>query len=241
MKAFLLGILLIITANCQTPGNDSKEPRQEPRCYSKFDYDYKLLQKLTKLEERQETMQVLLNSQNGLIDELKEQLRVSLLPQWGDWSPWSDCYMNCTGKHGGRIQSRSRETISHSPTQGPQQKAEERPCNAVQFAGCIKSYGTDDNFGVTYDFADQIAVSTCTALLSGGNYVYAIRRKCSALSVSCAETCKHVGKTCFNALHVYRSSTIFPRDQYGALGLFLYKYNSCSGNYCGPNFCCCHN
>jgi hypothetical protein len=59
--------------------------------------------------------------------------------------------------------------------------------------GCIKSYGADDNFGVTYDFADQIAVSTCTALLSMESHVYAVRRNCSKLAASCEDTCKLVG------------------------------------------------
>jgi hypothetical protein len=61
----------------------------------------------------------------------------SALPRWGDWSVWSDCKLNCSGKHGGRVQSRSRTTIEHSPTLGAQTETEERPCNSVQFAGIL--------------------------------------------------------------------------------------------------------
>ncbi|XP_045190025.2 uncharacterized protein LOC123547182 isoform X2 [Mercenaria mercenaria] len=239
MKEFLLGVLLITAVNGQA--SDSESSNQEPRCNSKFDNDFKLLEKLAKLEESQETLLLNLNNQKDIINELQDKLRVSLLPHWGDWSAWSDCYLNCTGRNGGRVQSRSRETIAHSSTHAPQKETEERPCNAVQFAGCIKSYGADDNFGVTYDFADQIAVSTCTALLPGGsNHVYAVRRTCSDLAVSCADTCKRVKTKCFNALHVYRGSPLLKRNQNGAKGLYLYRYNSCAGNFCGPNFCCCH-
>jgi hypothetical protein len=61
----------------------------------------------------------------------------SALPRWGDWSVWSDCKLNCSAKHGGRVQSRSRTTIEHSPTVGAQTETEERQCNSVQFAGII--------------------------------------------------------------------------------------------------------
>jgi hypothetical protein len=59
------------------------------------------------------------------------------LPRWGDWNSWSDCALNCSAKHGGRVQSRSRTTTEHSPKMGAQTETEERPCNSVQFAGII--------------------------------------------------------------------------------------------------------
>ncbi|XP_060589183.1 uncharacterized protein LOC132744478 isoform X1 [Ruditapes philippinarum] len=240
---FLISVLLILmdkfdSTDCE---NSTTQKSQEPRCNSRFDTDYRMFQKLAQLEERQKILQETVKHQSNLIDGFEKQLKESALPSWGDWSVWSDCTLNCSGRHGGRVQSRSRTTTEHSPTKGAQTETEERPCNSVQFAGCIKSYGADDNFGVTYDFADQIAVSTCTALLSGSNYVYAVRRQCSNLAVSCEDTCKNLGKKCFNALHVYRGAPVLPRDTNGALGLYMYKYNFCSGNFCGPNFCCCQN
>ncbi|XP_060591676.1 uncharacterized protein LOC132746511 [Ruditapes philippinarum] len=191
----------------------------------------KVSDELKRIEEEQGKL-------HALINDLQLKLTDSELAQWGPWSTWSDCYMNCTGKHGGRLQNRSRETNSKSVVQGHQKETEERPCNAVQFAGCIKSYGTDDNFGVNYDFADQMAVSTCTALSDAG-YIYAVRRRCSSLSVSCEETCKQIGGTCINSLHIYRGSQVLLRDVDGSKGLYVYKYNSCAGEFCGPNFCCC--
>ncbi|XP_060555062.1 uncharacterized protein LOC132715966 [Ruditapes philippinarum] len=237
---FLVVVLLVSMVHGQSVlENDNTS--QEPRCNSECDKNYKLIEKLVTLEESQKSLHTALKGQQSLIDKLEEKLRVSLLPFWGDWSPWSDCFLNCSWKHGGRVQTRSRQSISHSSMTSAEREVEERPCNAVQFAGCIKTAGPDDNFGVTYDFADQIAVATCTALLPGGsNHVYAVRRTCSSLAVSCADTCKRVKTTCFNALHVYRGSPILKRNQDGERGLYLYRYNSCGGTFCGPNFCCCH-
>lgn len=241
MKTLIFLLIWLLLADISNgEGLDQDKTLQEPRCYSKFDYDYKLMQLLVKTEERQTNLENIVENQKKLIENLEEKLRASLLPQWNDWSSWSDCYVNCEGGNSGRIQSRSRETTSLEAGVPKQSENETRPCNAVQFAGCVKDYGESDNYGVTYDFADQIAVSTCTAMLtSGNNHVYAVRRQCSSLAVSCTETCSHLGLSCFNALHVYRGSPVLKRNQNGAKGLYVYRYNSCAGSFCGPNFCCC--
>ncbi|XP_060589188.1 uncharacterized protein LOC132744481 [Ruditapes philippinarum] len=173
-------VLLILMVECDLTEGEGGivQENQDPKCSSRFDTDYKLIQKLVQLEERQKAL-------HETMEGLRKQLK-----------------------------------------------------------GCIKSYGADDNFGVTYDFADQMAQSTCTAILPGANnYVYAVRRHCSKLAASCEDTCKHVGKKCFSALQIPGNPRILPRGTNGALGLQMYKYDlyhGCSrGSYCGPNFCCC--
>lgn len=211
----------------------------EPVCYSKFDYDYKVVQKLAELETKQSALQEIINSQSSIIRTLENKLHDSLQSQWGTWSVWGDCFMDCSGNNSGRIQTRSRSKTSLQKES--ETETESRPCNAVQFAGCVKNYGPNDNYGITFDSADQVAVSICTAVYteSSGRYIYAVRRECSNQAVSCEEICKNAGLTCFNALHFHRRSPVLKMDQTGQQGLYMYRYNGCGGSFCGPNFCCC--
>ncbi|WAR21394.1 hypothetical protein MAR_015368, partial [Mya arenaria] len=105
--------------------------------------------------------------------------------------------------------------------------------------GCEASTRPDDQYGVAYDYRDQMAQATCTALLDkGGAHVYAVRRACSSLTVPCAEVCSSLSLTCFNSLHVYTPDTWLPRGVTGQKSTHMYRYNGCGGG-CGPNFCCC--
>ncbi|XP_052784894.1 uncharacterized protein LOC128220510 [Mya arenaria] len=100
--------------------------------------------------------------------------------------------------------------------------------------------GPNDQYGVSYDYRDQMAQATCTALLDTKNgHVYAVRRACSNQTVPCAEVCSSLGKTCFNSLRVYNPLTSLPWGDTGKLSARMVRYNGCGGSFCGPNFCCC--
>ncbi|XP_052770867.1 uncharacterized protein LOC128210557 [Mya arenaria] len=106
--------------------------------------------------------------------------------------------------------------------------------------GCEVSHGPDDQYGVAYDYRDQMAQSTCTALLDTSSaHVYAVRRACSNMIVPCEVVCTTLNLTCFNSLHVYTPQTSLPSGVTGQQSGRIYRYNSCEGSYCGPNFCCC--
>ncbi|WAR21393.1 hypothetical protein MAR_015367, partial [Mya arenaria] len=61
---------------------------------------------------------------------------------------------------------------------------------AFKCKGSDASTSPDDQYGVAYDYRDQMAQVTCTALLdTGGAHVYVVRRACSSLTVPCAEVC----------------------------------------------------
>ena len=83
-----------------------------------------------------------------------------------------------------------------------------------------------------------LAQAACVAMVPNGGHVRAVQRTCSNSAPSCAETCAQVSgvSSCFNALHVYNNQ---PASGVYELGLRTYRYDSCSGNYCGPNYCCC--
>ncbi|WAR21392.1 hypothetical protein MAR_015366 [Mya arenaria] len=105
--------------------------------------------------------------------------------------------------------------------------------------GCEASTGPGDQYGVAYDYRDQMAQATCTALLDTSSaHVYAVRRTCSSLTVPCADVCSSLSLTCFNSLHVYSPHTWLPWGVTGQKTSFMYRYNACGGG-CGPNFCCC--
>ncbi|XP_052773649.1 uncharacterized protein LOC128212301 [Mya arenaria] len=106
--------------------------------------------------------------------------------------------------------------------------------------GCETSTGPDDQYGIAYDYRDQMAQATCTALLDTTSaHVYAVRRTCSNLTVPCAEVCSSLSLTCFNSLHVYTPQTSLPWGVTGQQSAHTYRYNGCEGSFCGPNFCCC--
>ena len=55
--------------------------------------------------------------------------------QWGAWSTWSTCSYKCTGNDAdrGRSQSRTRQVMSNNKVTNTE--TEQRPCNAVEYAG----------------------------------------------------------------------------------------------------------
>ena len=93
----------------------------------------------------------------------------------------------------------------------------------------------------------RLAQATCVALNPGAGWTYAVPRQCGNTVASCNQICKTLlsripnpqpGRTsCFNALHIYGGNE--PTDTYHTAGFKTYKYNSCTGNFCGPNYCCC--
>ncbi|XP_045211854.2 uncharacterized protein LOC123563230 [Mercenaria mercenaria] len=222
-------------------GVSNEEPMCGSACAPRFEHDYQVLQKIADLEAKQTSLQETitsqqnqLTSQQNMIENLQQTLADNKASQWSDWTTWGDCFTSCSGNNGGRIQTRSREANVDGSKKSEQ---ESRPCNSVQFRGCVQTSGKNDNFAVAHDYADQMAQSTCTALLTGNNYVFAVRRHCSTLSSNCEIVCSNLGKKCFNALHVYNVNAL-ARDATGTAGLRMYKYNNCGGG-CGPNFCCC--
>ncbi|KAI8505228.1 hypothetical protein Bbelb_173370 [Branchiostoma belcheri] len=110
-----------------------------------------------------------------------------------------------------------------------------------------------------YNFYDELAQSICTAAAEGPSFVFAIRRTCGADVPTCDDICTsqtdamratvyNQGSTsaCFDALHLYKNRPVLepnPGVQTDAaqVGLGAYRYFSagCSGNFCGPNYCCC--
>ncbi|XP_060554860.1 uncharacterized protein LOC132715805 [Ruditapes philippinarum] len=219
----------------------AEEPLCGSACAPRFEHDFQVLQKMADLEAKQTSLletiasqQGQLTSQQNIIERLQQPVTDTQTSQWSDWTVWGDCFTSCSGNNGGRIQTRSREATIKGSKKSEQ---ESRPCNAVQFSGCVKTSGNNDNFAVVHDYADMLAQSTCTAILEGSNYVSAIRRQCSYVASDCETVCKNLGKTCFNALHVYSGNTL-SRDAKSTVGLKMYKYNHCGGN-CGPNYCCC--
>jgi hypothetical protein len=92
--------------------------------------------------------------------------------------------------------------------------------------------------------AQMLAQAACTAMKGAGGWTFAIRRECTAFAADCATTCANITEDqagplkCFNALHVYANE---PRTSAATVGLKTYRYNSCTGGGCGPNYCCCGN
>ncbi|XP_045169411.1 uncharacterized protein LOC123532117 [Mercenaria mercenaria] len=101
--------------------------------------------------------------------------------------------------------------------------------HTISFVGFVQSF----------DYKDEIAQGTCTSLITESDHIYAVRRTCTSNTpTTCDAVCSNIGKKCFNALHVY-SGKILGGTESGKQGLHTYKYNSCTGTNCGPNFCCC--
>ncbi|XP_013403607.1 uncharacterized protein LOC106168896 [Lingula anatina] len=109
-------------------------------------------------------------------------------------------------------------------------------------------------YQVAYNYRDELAQSTCTAMSGRSGWVFAVRRTCSSEAPTCAEICgssalsaqdgqvSRGGLECFNALHVYIERPQLSEDtskDTAKLGLKMFRYDSCNGRHCGPNFCCC--
>jgi len=99
-----------------------------------------------------------------------------------------------------------------------------------------------------YNLDGQILAQAVCSAMGPHGWTYAVRRPCSNKAPSCAAICagttesqaKRAGNQrlqCFNALHIYGRQ---PTTRENHRGLQVYKYNSCGGSYCGPNYCCCH-
>ncbi|XP_052772734.1 uncharacterized protein LOC128211742 [Mya arenaria] len=195
----------------------------------------KTVERIAVLETKQAFLKDTISRQQHLINDLVE----TVMKQWGSWSEWSACAFKCSGSEvdNGRTQTRTRLLMKDNVAM--QNETERRPCNAVQYAGCEASTGPGDQYGVAYDYRDQMAQATCTALLDTSSaHVYAVRRTCSSLTVPCADVCSSLSLTCFNSLHVYSPHTWLPWGVTGQKTSFMYRYNACGGG-CGPNFCCC--
>ncbi|XP_052772737.1 uncharacterized protein LOC128211744 [Mya arenaria] len=207
----------------------------EPNPCTWQETNLKMVERIAVLETKQTFLKDTISRQQNLIDDLVN----IVMKQWGSWSEWSACAFKCSGSDvdNGRTQTRTRLLMKDNVAM--QNETERRPCNAVQYAGCEASTRPDDQYGVAYDYRDQMAQATCTALLDkGGAHVYAVRRACSSLTVPCAEVCSSLSLTCFNSLHVYTPDTWLPRGVTGQKSTHMYRYNGCGGG-CGPNFCCC--
>ncbi|XP_022334914.2 uncharacterized protein LOC111131598 [Crassostrea virginica] len=103
-------------------------------------------------------------------------------------------------------------------------------------------------------FADAIVQGACAAVSSEG-HVSAVRRTCSKNAPSCDQVCKgatsqmksksgtttNLQATCFQAYHFYGPESKIRPGPVGQVNRIMYRYNpaSCSGEFCGPNYCCC--
>ncbi|XP_052281886.1 uncharacterized protein LOC127879222 [Dreissena polymorpha] len=209
----------------------------------------KVLSTLADIEENRMALNSALEKAKDDIQKIVHEYRqinksISILHDmkqrtWGSWGEWGQCNFSCKRgvTEGARVQTRFRNMTVDSVVM--QTETDQRPCNSVQFAGCDKSSSADDNYATAFSFTDEIAQATCTAIRSEGGFVRAVRRTCSNQAVSCEDLCKSLSATCFNALHVYQPTNVLGRTETGKAGLKTYRYNSCSGSKCGPNFCCC--
>jgi hypothetical protein len=110
-------------------------------------------------------------------------------------------------------------------------------------AKAVQSLGTADS-GPYSERNQSLAQAVCTALSPKVGWVFAVPRECSDQVASCADICKsQKGKdnqaknlACFNSIHIYDNK---PASKISSLGLKTFKYNSCDGAFCGPNYCCC--
>lgn len=110
-----------------------------------------------------------------------------------------------------------------------------------------------DKFGLSRQL---LAQATCTALAPQSHHSvnFAVGRRCvEKEKANCNQICKeslkksvHAGAAdpsklaCFDSIHVYGTSASgSPADENNALGLKTSRYNSCTIDGCGPNFCCC--
>ena len=107
----------------------------------------------------------------------------------------------------------------------------------VVFEGSV-SGGSSNTFSAPNLQGQILAQAACVAMVPNGGHVRAVQRTCSNNAPSCEETCAQLNgvSSCFNALHVYNNQ---PASGVNELGLRTYRYNGCSGSYCGPNYCCC--
>jgi len=102
-----------------------------------------------------------------------------------------------------------------------------------------------------YDLDGQIqAEAVCTALAPSdkSGWTYAVRRDCTATNgQTCDQLCAASMESqvqsagakqlwCLNAIHIYDNQAT---DKSHVVGLKTYRYNSCAGTSCGPNYCCC--
>ncbi|XP_013408903.1 uncharacterized protein LOC106172656 isoform X1 [Lingula anatina] len=124
----------------------------------------------------------------------------------------------------------------------------------VLITATVLAFSKLANAGPSYNYYDEIAQATCTAMNTRAGWVFAVRRKCNSWTLPCQYICSSPslaaqdpsvssrGLECFNSLHVYQDRPVLPSDiQSGTnmLGLEVYRYQSCYSGSCGPNYCCC--
>ena len=110
-----------------------------------------------------------------------------------------------------------------------------------------------------YNYLDEMATAACVGMSVGHDtrgHITAVRRTCSNNFVDCNAVCRNAainnpgtGRqggqwTCFDSLHVYKDHPRLADNSGGytdsvKVGPVVYRYNTCGGNFCGPNYCCC--
>ncbi|XP_031571514.1 uncharacterized protein LOC116305687 [Actinia tenebrosa] len=109
------------------------------------------------------------------------------------------------------------------------------------------------------NYYDEIAMSVCASMpMRGGGYIFPVRRACSSTNKqTCSQLCASAGVRkqltagsssyifeCLESLHIYKGRPQLAANpggntDVGRIGLIVYRYHSCSGSSCGPNYCCC--
>ncbi|XP_060584257.1 uncharacterized protein LOC132740376 [Ruditapes philippinarum] len=88
----------------------------------------------------------------------------------------------------------------------------------------------------------KMAQGICTSILPKlePDLLYAVGRSClPESSLSCNEVCRKIGKNCYNAIHIYSAGILNQMYKEGTKNTETYKYETCTSQGCGPNFCCC--
>ncbi|XP_062609550.1 uncharacterized protein LOC134276112 [Saccostrea cucullata] len=103
-------------------------------------------------------------------------------------------------------------------------------------------------------YPDLLVQSACAGQSETSGHVAAVRRTCSNEAPSCDTVCKAATPqmkarvnegskeaTCFMSFHFYDGDKKIKPGAPGKFNRLMYRYHpgACSGQYCGPNFCCC--
>ncbi|XP_060575086.1 uncharacterized protein LOC132732632 [Ruditapes philippinarum] len=109
---------------------------------------------------------------------------------------------------------------------------------ALPIVGAAQLTGSAQLTGIRTKMAQGI----CTSILPNlePDLTYAVSRSClPESSLSCNAVCSKIGKSCFNAIHIYSSGILNRTYEEGAKTTEAYRYETCTKAGCGPNFCCC--
>ncbi|XP_061174570.1 uncharacterized protein LOC133183653 [Saccostrea echinata] len=103
-------------------------------------------------------------------------------------------------------------------------------------------------------YPDLLVQAACAGHSKTPGHVAAVRRTCSNEAPSCDTVCKSATPqmkarvnegskeaTCFMSFHFYDGDKKIKPGVAGKFNRLTYRYTpgACSGQYCGPNFCCC--